>query len=125
MSCLEENVRWLNLVASWGVSPCYFAYLVAFVAKQCNVRVDEVIENLLYDGWQLVVEAHTKGCFEGSFTVAIECPRKHRRRRKRHSSLFRRSTLRFCSDDDTEVYGRLVPLFSHRLYHVIQPHILM
>lgn len=120
MSCLAEYVRWLNLVASWGVSPCYFAYLVAFVAEQCNVDVDEVVKELLYDGWELFIEARTKGCFSGSVAAREAHSRGRRKRRKAYSGLPRRSALRFCEDDDTEVFDRLVPLSSHRLYRVIQ-----
>ena len=120
MSCLKELIRWLNLVASWGVSPCYFAYLVAFVAERCNVGINEVIEKLLYDGWKLVVEARMKGCFGGSLTATIECSGRRRRRRRVYFGLLRRSALRFCGDDDTGVFDRLATFSSHRLYHVIR-----
>jgi len=120
MSCLAEYVRWLNLVASWGVSPCYFAYLVAFAAEQCNVNVDEIVKELLYDGWELFVEARTKGCFSDVITAHVARSRGRRKRRKAYSSLPRRSALRFCEDDDTEIFDRLAPLSSHRLYRVIQ-----
>ena len=120
MSCLRELVRWLNLVASWGVSPCYFAYLVAFAAERCNVSVDEVVEELLYDGWKLVVEARMKECF-GAHSTTSGYSKRRRRRRKSYSSLPRRSSLQFCEgDDDTGVFEGLTGFPGHRLYHVIR-----